>query len=640
MRAQKLARFGIEHGFHHALGLAHRNCLAVADKGEAADFHLIARLNRLCFGHAHGRDLRMAIGAAGNAARLDRVRMAACDQLGHHHALMAGFVSQPWRTRDITDGIKARNPSAAEFVRHNMGAVDLDAKRLQPQPFDIADDTNCGNNRIKFCRYSPFRIFQVRGHANTRLAVQLLDRGLFQDLHALFDKGLLGKGADLGVLHRQHTVHHLTNRDIRPQGVEEAGKLDPNRTRSDHQKLFRHAFGLQGVAIGPNQIAVRLQPRQFARPRAGGQNDRLGAQLLNALIGFHRNNPRLRQRRRPHEDRDLVLLHQMANATRKLLCHPTRAGHDSIQIVGDALHRQAKLLGAVHQMEHFGRAQQGLGRDAAPVQADAAQILALDDRHLLAELRGTNGRHIAARPRANHHNIKALACHLSLPQKSSLPLNYLIQPSNNPAAHPLCIRCMARTLALNFRGIAPRRHKRRLCGRCISPKGRIAKGKPAKLRDDDLMHTGMQRHLGVRRQTLGQKAHSKLLIRRVFRMFKGHVEKLPLRLGRTHVPAGLNRLPRRRQSAGIRGKGQGGAAVHVARQLIADHQIGQSAHSAIDPVLQPTLMRGLPQIQEARAALVIQRLTPGIPALWANLAQPELQHFNRVRHRQHSLTAA
>ena len=123
-------------------------------------------------------------------------------------------------------------------------------------------------------------------------------------------------------------------------------------------------------------------------------------------------------------------------------------------------------------------------------------------------------------------------------------------------------------------------------------------------------------------------------------MFKGHVEKLPLRLGRAHVPTGLNRLPRRRQSAGIRGKGQVGATVHVARQLIADHEIGQRAHSAIDPMLQPALMRGLPQIQKARAALVIQRLAPGIPALQAHLAQPELQHFNRVRHRQHSLRSA
>jgi hypothetical protein len=62
--------------------------------------------------------------------------------------------------------------------------------------------------------------------------------------------------------------------------------------------------------------------------------------------------------------------------------HLARALDHRVQIEADALGAQAEFLGAVHQVEHLGRAQQRLGRDAAPVQADAAQILALDDRDL------------------------------------------------------------------------------------------------------------------------------------------------------------------------------------------------------------------------------------------------------------------
>ena len=57
---------------------------------------------------------------------------------------------------------------------------------------------------------------------------------------------------------------------------------------------------------------------------------------------------------------------------------------------------QAIVLGVLHLVKHFGRTQQRLGRDAAPVEADAAQILALDDRGLQAELRRADGSDIAA----------------------------------------------------------------------------------------------------------------------------------------------------------------------------------------------------------------------------------------------------
>jgi hypothetical protein len=40
----------------------------------------------------------------------------------------------------------------------------------------------------------------------------------------------------------------------------------------------------------------------------------------------------------------------------------------------------------LHGVENLGRAQQRLGRDAAPVEADAAEMLALDDCRLEAEL--------------------------------------------------------------------------------------------------------------------------------------------------------------------------------------------------------------------------------------------------------------
>ena len=56
-------------------------------------------------------------------------------------------------------------------------------------------------------------------------------------------------------------------------------------------------------------------------------------------------------------------------------------------------------------------AQQRLGRDAAPVEADAAELVALDDRGLHAELRRADRRDIAARPAAEHDQVEGIISH-------------------------------------------------------------------------------------------------------------------------------------------------------------------------------------------------------------------------------------
>src|SRR5271170_7220038 len=62
-------------------------------------------------------------------------------------------------------------------------------------------------------------------------------------------------------------------------------------------------------------------------------------------------------------------------------------------------------------MENLGGAEQRLGRDAAPVETDAAEIIALDDGGLEAELRGADGADIAARARADDDDVEIRLSH-------------------------------------------------------------------------------------------------------------------------------------------------------------------------------------------------------------------------------------
>ncbi|MPL73135.1 hypothetical protein SDC9_18928 [bioreactor metagenome] len=411
--AQKLAGLRVEDGLHQPLGLAKRNRLAVADEGEAADPDLIARGLRLFLGQTDRGDLRVAIGAAGDRAGLDRMGVLAGDQLGHHHPLVGGLVSKPGRAGDVADRVKPRHAGAAELVDHHMGAIDLHPKRLEPEVLDIADDADGRDHRVELGGGGALRVFEMRGDADARLAVEFLHRGLLEDLHPLLDEGLLGESRNLGVLDRQHPVHHLDHRHIGAERVEEAGEFDADRARTDDQEFLRHPHRHQRVLVGPDQIAIGLEPRQAARTGAGGEDDVLRGQLFHALLGLDRDEAGLGQGGLAHHHGDLVLLQQMRDAARQLLRDPARARDDRVKIIADPLGLQAEFLGAVHQMEDLGRAQQRLGRDAAPVQADAAQMLALDHRDVQPELCAADRRHITPRPRADHDHVEASGSHVS-----------------------------------------------------------------------------------------------------------------------------------------------------------------------------------------------------------------------------------
>ena len=109
------------------------------------------------------------------------------------------------------------------------------------------------------------------------LLVELRHLGAGHDLDALLLEALAGEGRDLGVLDRQDLRQHLDHRHL---GAEACGRSEANSmpiapeptTSSDFGMRLRH----HRLEIGPDQLAVRLQARQHARPRAGGEDDVLG----------------------------------------------------------------------------------------------------------------------------------------------------------------------------------------------------------------------------------------------------------------------------------------------------------------------------------------------------------------------------
>ena len=140
---------------------------------------------------------------------------------------MRGFVSQPGRARDVTNGPKPVHARPAIFVGHNMRPVHRNTQALQPQPFSVANNAHCRNHGVKVVFLNLAADFDMRGHF-AFASVKLLDHGFLHDLHALFGKLLFGKRADLGVFHRQNAIHNLDNSRLCTQRVVKARELDPD----------------------------------------------------------------------------------------------------------------------------------------------------------------------------------------------------------------------------------------------------------------------------------------------------------------------------------------------------------------------------------------------------------------------------
>ena len=131
MGTQEFAGFFVEDGLYQALGFAHRDRLAVADEGEAADFDLVAGGEGLGFRQTHAGDLGAAVGAAGDVGDVQRMHVVlAGDALDADDGFVRRLVGEPGGADEVADGIDAGLSGAAEFVDYDVGAVYFDLGAL------------------------------------------------------------------------------------------------------------------------------------------------------------------------------------------------------------------------------------------------------------------------------------------------------------------------------------------------------------------------------------------------------------------------------------------------------------------------------------------------------------------------------
>src|SRR6185437_1839587 len=348
---------------------------------EAPDLDLAAGVFGFRFGEADACDLRITIGAAGHFRNVERVRaLHARDAFGDDYAFMHALVREPWRTDEIADGPDAGRTGGAPFVDDDVGFLDLHARLLQPDVLDIADDADGKDHAIHRERFG-LAVFRFQGGGDgVRAPLQLFDRGGGFDFHALLHERLVRELGDFFVFDREHAVEYFHHRHVASQRAIEAGELDADGAGAHNQQRFRESVGDHGFAISPDQLAVRLQSGERAGARAGGEHDVLGGDLFRLAVLGDGDLACTGEFGFAVDDLDLVLLHQEGDAVGKLVGDLARTVHDLRQIEFEIVGAETEFVQAMHQVPDFRGAQQRFRRDAAPVEADAAELFAFDNR--------------------------------------------------------------------------------------------------------------------------------------------------------------------------------------------------------------------------------------------------------------------
>ena len=334
--------------------------------------------------------------------------------LGHRHALVLGFVGQHGAAHHVTDGVDVRQIGVVVAVDLDEAAlVEVQAHRLGAQPGGVrqppdADDqlVELGGDTLAALLVADVDLVAIvldGGDAHAEVKVQPL---LLELLEGFLRHGGIGTHQEAG--------QGFEHGDAGAQPPPDAAQLHADDARADHAECLGHGTELQGAAVF-HDVAAKGGQRQRPWTAARRHDDVLGPdftglgtcyahdplalvlpqQLAQAVIAF-----------------DLVLLEQVGHAAGQLVDHAGFAAQHLAQIDCCALDQNAVLGGlVVDHLELLRAVEQRLAGNAADVQAGAAQRglavtgKGVDAGHREPQLRGADGRDVAARATADHYNV-------------------------------------------------------------------------------------------------------------------------------------------------------------------------------------------------------------------------------------------
>ena len=375
--------------------------------------HLMRDALFLCLGHgqAHAGDLGVGEGGPGDdpVIRPEPFQIAEKRVDGGEPGLMGGGMGELIGSGDIPGGEDVGEQGFEIFVRFDH-AAGRDAKRLKPiarQPgrtTDGDDDLIETDAAAAIGGFDLDPLFAIRQAAGNGAMAG-------QDRDPVRLKRGLGQGGNLRVLTPHDAGGHLDLRHLRAEPLKRLRQFGPDRPAAKDDQPRRRILApaqLVPKRVGGEEANLR-QPRNLWHEGcgAGRQNDGAGGQAAGfAALNRDLDRPGVDQPRMALDDldakagvaRDAVMRFDPGDDVVNTLHH---CGEIHLRRGG----AQAVPARPAYRLGRLGAGNQGLGRDAAIVQAVAPHLPRLDDRDLRLRRSGDIGGDEPRRPRPDHDQV-------------------------------------------------------------------------------------------------------------------------------------------------------------------------------------------------------------------------------------------
>ena len=222
------------------------------------------------------------------------------------------------------------------------------------------------------------------------------------DLHSLLDQDLAHGGANGRILVGHDPRQHLDQRDLAAQQCEEGCPLHAHGASAGYQDVLGDLVQRQRAVAVDDAGQVNARDRRGGGRRAGGHDDGLGRNEFGAVGQRRFHGARAGQPASALEDRYAARLQEALDAAAELANHAVLTPDHRGVVRGHVLDPDAEAGRLLGELEDLGAAEEGLGGDAAAVQADAAEAVGIDQNDLRVQRGCAQGRHVAAGTAAKH----------------------------------------------------------------------------------------------------------------------------------------------------------------------------------------------------------------------------------------------
>ena len=325
------------------------------------------------------------------------------------HAFFLGLVREHWTGDDIADGIDTRQVSLEVAINDDPTTfIELQARFLGTQAGRVSLAAH-GDENLIGGKFEGLAVAFGGQGGTTRGLLDARNLGAQLEFNPLFLKSTLRGLGDVRVIGRSADGRqHLDDGDLRAETGPDGTELKADGAGTDDDHLFGDGLQRDAVVGRDNGFSVELHEWQFDRHGTRSDEDVLCFESTIASRTADENFTRLSETTETAHNLNVTLLEEGADAHVQLGDNLVFIREHRRDIESDLLGtNQAVLLAVAGVLVDFGGMEERLGRNAADIEAGAAEgVVLFHESHLETELAGLDGGDIATGTGTDYDEIE------------------------------------------------------------------------------------------------------------------------------------------------------------------------------------------------------------------------------------------